>query len=255
MSAINDALRRASSAAKTSPQSSASPLPPMNVPAPPPWVAPAAPPPVPQPESMLQSREVTPPPIIAPSLHETSDAPPVKKSSKLPLILIFVFLLCVGGAAALYVFGTHRLIVSAREKLHAGKEPAAPKQREAALAGENSKSATQPVEASVPGNHPATHPQPAVASGSAQSAPKPALPAPAATPVTATKPVATPQTPVRFPPLRLQSIFFRPGNASVMINSKTLFVGDEISGVSVADIQPSSVTLVLSGQTNILTLR
>ena len=40
-----------------------------------------------------------------------------------------------------------------------------------------------------------------------------------------------------------------------MINNKTLFVDDIILGVQVADIQPSSVTLVLSGQTNILTLR
>ena len=40
-----------------------------------------------------------------------------------------------------------------------------------------------------------------------------------------------------------------------MINGKTLFVTDEISGVMVADITASSVTLVLSGQTNILTLR
>ena len=254
MSAINDALRRASSAAKASPQSSASPLPPMNVPPTPPWVAPVAPPPVPQPESMPQSREVTPPPIIASPLHDTSDERPVKKSSKLPLILIFGFLALVGGAAALYVFGTHHLIVNAREKLHAGNTPVAAHHRETAVADVNSKAA-KPVDASAPGNHPATRPQPNVATVPAQPAPNP-NPGPAvATPVAAPKPAATPNVPVRFPPLRLQSIFYRPGNASVMINSKTLFVGDEISGVAVADIQPSSVTLVLSGQTNILTLR
>jgi hypothetical protein len=60
---------------------------------------------------------------------------------------------------------------------------------------------------------------------------------------------------VKFPPLRLQTIYYRPGNPSVMINSKILFISDEVSGVTVADISPSSVTLVLSGQTNVLTLR
>jgi hypothetical protein len=60
---------------------------------------------------------------------------------------------------------------------------------------------------------------------------------------------------VRFPALKLQSIYYRSNSPSVMINGKTLFVTDEISGVTVADITPSSVTLVLSGQTNVLTLR
>jgi hypothetical protein len=62
-------------------------------------------------------------------------------------------------------------------------------------------------------------------------------------------------TPAKFPPLRLQSIFYRPSNPSVMINGKLLCISDEIQGVLVADIQPSSVTLVLSGYTNVLTLR
>ena len=41
----------------------------------------------------------------------------------------------------------------------------------------------------------------------------------------------------------------------MIINGKTLFIDDQINGVQVADIRSSSVTLVLSGQTNILTLR
>ena len=52
-----------------------------------------------------------------------------------------------------------------------------------------------------------------------------------------------------------QSIFYRPSNPSVMINGKLLCVSDDIQGVLGADIQPSSVTLVLSGYTNVLTLR
>ena len=81
--------------------------------------------------------------------------------------------------------------------------------------------------------------------------------APAVAAPTAAAPVAAivPVVPVKFPPLRLQSIFYRTENPSVIINNKTLFIHDEIQGVSVADIRSSSVTLVLSGQTNVLTLR
>jgi sRNA-binding carbon storage regulator CsrA len=40
-----------------------------------------------------------------------------------------------------------------------------------------------------------------------------------------------------------------------MVNNRTLFIGDQIQGVTVVSIDASSATLVLSGQTNILTLR
>ena len=84
-----------------------------------------------------------------------------------------------------------------------------------------------------------------------------AAPRAVAAPVVVAAPVAAPRPvePVKFPPLRLQSIFYRPSSPSVMINNKTLYVDDTIQGVLVADIQPASVTLVLSGQTNVLTLR
>jgi hypothetical protein len=60
---------------------------------------------------------------------------------------------------------------------------------------------------------------------------------------------------VQFPPLRLQGIYYKPNNPSVMVNNRTLFIGDQIQGVTVVSIDASSATLVLSGQTNILTLR
>jgi hypothetical protein len=86
-----------------------------------------------------------------------------------------------------------------------------------------------------------------------------AVPTPKPAPVVQAKPpapaVVANSTPAKFPPLRLQSIFYRPSNPSVMINGKLLCISDEIQGVLVADIQPSSVTLVLSGYTNVLTLR
>jgi hypothetical protein len=74
--------------------------------------------------------------------------------------------------------------------------------------------------------------------------------------------VAPPQTPEPLPPqpakwptLRLQGIFFRPPNSSVVINSKTLYQDDEIQGVRIAEIDSHGVTVTLGGQTNVLHLR
>ncbi len=58
-----------------------------------------------------------------------------------------------------------------------------------------------------------------------------------------------------FPSLRLQSVYYRSNNPLVMINGRMLAVNDQVQGVTVAAINPSSVTLVLSGRTNVLTLR
>jgi hypothetical protein len=55
-------------------------------------------------------------------------------------------------------------------------------------------------------------------------------------------------------PTKLQAIVFNPTRPSVMINSKTLFVGDKLNGFAVIAIDRESVTLVAGGQTNILTL-
>ncbi len=78
----------------------------------------------------------------------------------------------------------------------------------------------------------------------------PAVPA-----VSDSAPAAAPVAPRQFPPLRLQSIFYRPGNPLVMINGKMCGVNDQVQGVTIAAIDMSSVTLVLSGRTNVLTLR
>lgn len=64
-----------------------------------------------------------------------------------------------------------------------------------------------------------------------------------------------PQTPVKFPPMRIQGIVLRESKSSVMINGKIYFIGDEISGARVVSIDWESVTLELAGQTNVLTLR
>ena len=56
------------------------------------------------------------------------------------------------------------------------------------------------------------------------------------------------------PPFKLNAIFFRAKNPSVVINSKTLYVGDKVAEAKVLKIDRGSVTLELGGQTNVLTL-
>ena len=242
MSAINDALRRASSAAKTPAGTPGQqPFPPANEP----------------PSSEASAPEaIAAPPIIA---TPGSSLPPViesaKKKSKLPLIFGLLFVFCLAGGAAFYFFGKGRLVALARETTENHNEPSG-KEQLAALFGDP-KVAGKITTENGSSNQVATKPQPPVAPVAPEPAPKAAAPVAAAVPRTTStsQSAAAPRGAVPFPPLRLQSIFYRTGNPSVMINGKTLFVGDEINGVLIADIQPSNVTLVLSGQTNVLTLR
>lgn len=81
---------------------------------------------------------------------------------------------------------------------------------------------TPPVAAMV---EPSTNPVPAAA----VAPPKPALP-------------------------KLQAIVFHPTRPSVLINGKSLFVGEKIGEYRVRAITQDSVTLVGAGQTNLLTL-
>lgn len=222
MSLINDALRRASSASKVSPPVGTAPMalpPPPRAPAP--YAAPP-PPPIASPHDL--------PPI--PELD--SEAPP--KSNRLQLILALLLVGCVIAAAAVN-FWQKKRSAEAVARVQAGQKPI--------IADANVRLSNSNAVA-VALAPPRLSPAPAVAAPTAAgSAPT------AAAPVSA----IVPAVPVKFPPLRLQSIFYRTENPSVIINNKTLFIHDEIQGVSVADIRSSSVTLVLSGQTNILTLR
>lgn len=61
--------------------------------------------------------------------------------------------------------------------------------------------------------------------------------------------------PVVFPPLKLQGIYFRINKPSVMINNRTLYLGDQVDGARVVAIQRYSVKLELGGQTNELSIR
>jgi hypothetical protein len=242
MSAINDALRRASTAAKTGPGANPAPPPSLaDLPTPPP-LAIGAPPPSPGSAAL--------PPIITapPGLASSPNAE--KKRSKAPLVLSLILLFCLLGAGAAYFLGKRYLVAQAREKRQKGEEEFGTNNARLAALFADPKAVVHAPTNNVATNSVPVRPQVPVSRGP-DVTPKAAAvvitPAPA--------PVVAPRAAVPFPPLRLQSIFYRTTNACVMINGKTLFVDDQINGVTVADIQPASVTMVLSGQTNILTLR
>jgi hypothetical protein len=234
MSLINDALRRASDASKAAGEA----LPP-----------PLTPPPLPEVETDAPSEEPIPieDDMLVPPLIPQEEAP--KSSSKAPLIVIAIVVFGMAGAAGFYFWKkTHRFSGS-RFAASMEKQLA---RMDAAMALAHSNAITTNAISPSTGVAAST-------SNVAKAATVTAAPTPAPAPVVQAKPltpaVVANSTPAKFPPLRLQSIFYRPSNPSVMINGKLLCISDEIQGVLVADIQPSSVTLVLSGYTNVLTLR
>ncbi len=223
MSMINDALRRASSAARG---------------------ARAPPPPPPPPLVEQEYQQAEPPPLPAsafpapPPLGFSEDSLPPglesvehgSRKNTFQLILALVLVLVVGAVAVLNHFNKKRQEQVVDVSANVGSKMILPNANAIQSAAQTLSAVTNRAAA-------ATAPLPVVA----------------ATPVVAVPAVSVP--PPKFPPLRLQSIFYRPSNPSVMINGRTLFLDDEIQGVIVADIRPSSVTLVLSGHTNVLTLR
>jgi len=219
MSLINDALRRASGAAR-----GASAPPPPPIPAAPPFSAP-----VPAPVSAF----APPPPLALPVSDEEGVDPGAGRSTKLQVALGLLLCVTVMGVALMNHWSKKSQDSAVDMSGKMGKKAIVPNAAEA-----RAKLAT---------NNPAANAAP-VAAAPVAPAPAPATTAPPAV-------VAAPQPPPKFPALKLQGIFYRPADPSVMINGKTLFLDDQIQGVTVADIQPATVTLVLSGQTNILTLR
>lgn len=57
-----------------------------------------------------------------------------------------------------------------------------------------------------------------------------------------------------FPLVRLQGVFYRPNNPSVVLNGKTVLVGAKVAGAKVMEITRDSVTLEWNGETKVLTL-
>jgi hypothetical protein len=231
MSMINDALRRASSAARRT-----------SSPSPNPAAEPAAPPP---PMPSAASAFPPPPPLaipdsaLPPSLVDEEPAHP--RGNKVQLILAVILVLAVGIVAAVNFWEKKNqtpVAVSANE----GRKSILPDASSIRTATETLSAVTNRAARAEQ-----AFPTPPAAAPVAASTSKPAPVVPV---------VAAPNSPPpKFPLLRLQSIYYRPSNPSVMINGRTLYVDDEIQGVKVADIQPANVTLVLSGYTIVLTLR
>jgi hypothetical protein len=64
-----------------------------------------------------------------------------------------------------------------------------------------------------------------------------------------------PAAPAPWPTLDLEGIFFRLKNPSARINGTNLYVGNEIEGARVVDIQRQQVKVEFGGETSVLTLK
>lgn len=82
----------------------------------------------------------------------------------------------------------------------------------------------------------------------------PATPASAPTTTAGTPDAASTPSPANGPTFRLQGIFYRSANPSAMVNGKSVFVGDRVSGARVRAIERDNVTLEYDGQLKTLTL-
>jgi hypothetical protein len=63
---------------------------------------------------------------------------------------------------------------------------------------------------------------------------------------------AAPAEPATFPKLVLQGIYYRPSRPSVVINSKTLYVGDKVSQAKVLSIDRREVTVQWGNEVRVL---
>ena len=70
----------------------------------------------------------------------------------------------------------------------------------------------------------------------------------------AAPPAVAPVAPGAFPELKLQAIFYRLRNPTVLINGKTLGKGEEIEGARVSDIERLSVAVEWNGEKKTLKL-
>ena len=166
---------------------------------------------------------------------------PEPKPSQFP-VLIFGAVLCVivGLAAFFLVRGMVRKQAgswrdSMQQKVHARQvgESTAPEPAQA----QTTPAQPQPkvvAPTPAPARPPAAAPNPAIAAGAAQ----PAV-------LMGTN---------GFPVLKVQGIFFRAKNPAAVINTKTVFIGDQVANAKVVAITPDSVTVEFNGNRKVLTL-
>jgi hypothetical protein len=56
------------------------------------------------------------------------------------------------------------------------------------------------------------------------------------------------------PVLKLQGIFFSPNRPSVVVNGKTIYLGDRVNGFRLIAVSPVAATFVSGAETNVLSL-
>lgn len=109
----------------------------------------------------------------------------------------------------------------------------------------------QTAQTNAPALPPASQPDEAAP---AATAPAPDSPSIAADASAELLPKPTPR-PVQFPELKLQGVYYRLKKPSVLINNRTLYVGDQVEGARVVEIKRYSAKLEFRGQTNDFSLR
>jgi hypothetical protein len=185
------------------------------------------------------AQQQNPPPAGGPPLKPAD--PATTKSTSNAKSLLYIMIACVVVGNALLFFAIQD---RGAKKEIAPAVPVAPTTAAAVAPAPTASVAPAPV------------PQPA------KSEPAPAAianPAPIATPVVSEKNsndalLAAQPEPARPVPLKLQSIIFNPSKPSAMVSGKFVFIGDKVQGFRVTAIDQETVTLVGSGQTNILSL-
>ena len=99
-----------------------------------------------------------------------------------------------------------------------------------------------------------TPPAPAPVATSPSVTAKPVPQQPAAQETSAPATVVTQEEPISKPAPKLQAVVYDPKRPSAIISGKSVFKGDKVGEFSVVGITQESVTLVGSGQTNVLVL-
>lgn len=183
----------------------------------------------------------------APAVANTMQPVSGRRSSGLPMYFTPVLLFVISGASWFILKGWEAqrqsglypdpIIVHAREN-SVGTPETAPVQS-------SSSAETQPsVESLIP-------PVREFALNDTPAAPVATRPSPASA-------VAAPDSPVPDETksgFRLQGIFYRPTRPSAVVNNKTVYVGDLIASGRVKAISHESVTIVVDGETKVLTLQ
>jgi hypothetical protein len=192
-----------------------------------------------------QSTAATPP-------LQPVDSAPAKPSNILPWALLVIGVGVVGIAAGLWFGATRNTQQAAAPQSQ--PTPTALSAPEPTPAANPIQQTTKTLQAIAARNDDATTTTPVAPPAPAKNpvvvAKAPVTTAPAATPKKVAAPTSTDPKAIR-----LQSIFYRMRSPTVIINGKTLGIGDSVDGIKVVSIQRTSVEVVHNGKYRTLTLQ